>query len=239
MWITRVRATSVPGEDSASPARADDAASARSGPALSAPSGAGVSASSASPASACSAWSAWSGGTSLLVSSGVISATVASMACERVSGHRLDGLDGLRGPGFEGRDGLDRLAGFCCPGLEAAQGAGLQGIDGFDGFDGLERPGLDHRGLSSARLRVVVTSASGRVPRGWVGAFGPAVLAPVVPPPGDSVGGGCRGLGVGWVRLRCGLGRATAWRRAGPPDRRHDRVGVRVSRGRRRGTQPR
>ena len=82
--------------------------------------------------------------------------------------------------------------------------------------------------LSSARLRVVVNSASGRVPRGRVGAFGPAILAPVAPPPGDLVAGGSavRGLGFG------ALGRDG---RGGPPDRRYDRGGIRVGRSRRRG----
>src|SRR6202030_3104916 len=71
------------------------------------------------------------------------------------------------------RDGLDRLGGFSCPGVEAAQGAGLQGIDSFDGLDGFERPGLDQRALQ-------VPPAAGRVPRGWVGESGVAVV-PVLP----------------------------------------------------------
>ncbi len=85
--------------------------------------------------------------------------------------------------------------------------------------------------LSSARLRVVVNSASGRVPRGWVGEFGPAIPAPVAPPPGDLVAGGSARRGLGFSALgRDGRG--------GPPDRRYDRGGVRVGRSRRRGTSP-
>ena len=222
MWITRVRATSVPAGTRRPPR----------GPARRCPRdpGRGFPPRPRRRVRLIGAGSAWPGGTSLPVSSGVISATVASMASNALAAIASMVFMACAVLASRAEMASTVSAGFSCPGLEAAQGAGLQGIDGFDGFDGLERPGLDHRGLefrpAEGGGHLGVRAGPARQCRG----VRPGDSRSVAPPPGDSAAGVSAVLGSA-------SGSRPGRARRSPADRRYDRGGIRVSRGRRCGTQ--